>query len=119
MERALLKLARQLNAYDEASLMALWESLADRVEQFEPSSRWEEAAIAFGMVQAVRWKNQLHNSHMAELARPDDGLPPQSAYDTGLSLFEGSSGSRTGGPVKGQAAKQRAKVLSFRPRESD
>ncbi len=27
MEKILLKLARQLNAYDEASLMSLWENL--------------------------------------------------------------------------------------------
>ncbi|AEL79409.1 hypothetical protein Dde_4008 [Oleidesulfovibrio alaskensis G20] len=119
MERALLKLARQLNSYDEASLMALWDTLAERVERFEPSSRWEEAAIAFGMVQAVRWKNQLHNSHMSEMARPDDGLPPLSGYDGDISLFEGASRSGADGPVGGQPAQKRAKILSFRPRESE
>ncbi len=122
MEQALLELARRLNAYDEASLMALWETLAAKVEQFEPSARWEEAAVAFAMVQGVRWKNQLHNSHMTELARPDGGVPPAAAYDAGSGMPKDDSGAGTGfasRPVGGQGAQKCAKILSFRPRERD
>jgi hypothetical protein len=137
MERALRKLAAQLNAYDEASLMNLWERYAKEVEQFEPTKRWEESALIFSFIQAVRWKNQLFNHHWAQSARPDSmGLPPQSSF----TLLEevpspggaaqdvataGASGNTSGnsssddGPSGGNGAKKRAKVLSFRPRESD
>ncbi len=65
MERMLLKMARQLGAYDEASLTSLWAKYAAIVERFEPSKRWEEAAIVFSLIQAVRFKNQLFNQHLA------------------------------------------------------
>ncbi len=45
MERMLQKLAQQLNAYDEASLMSLWDRYAAVVDRFEPTKRWEEAAL--------------------------------------------------------------------------
>ena len=64
MERALQKLARQLNQYDAASLAALWDRYAHIVARFEPTQRWEEAALVFSMVQAVHWKNQLFNAEM-------------------------------------------------------
>ena len=54
MERALLKIARQINAYDEASLMDLWEKYAEIVRRFEPTKRWEEAALLFGVIQGMR-----------------------------------------------------------------
>ena len=38
LENALLKLARQLVAFDEASLMDLWEKYAEDVRRFEPKS---------------------------------------------------------------------------------
>jgi hypothetical protein len=76
LEKAVLKVARQINAYDEASLMALWERLAERVSRFEPTTEWEEAALALSIVQAVRMKNQLFNHHLAESRRtpPDHGV---------------------------------------------
>ena len=37
MEKVLRKLAQQLNIYDEASLMALWDSLSEQVASFEPT----------------------------------------------------------------------------------
>ena len=63
MQRMLEKMAAKLNEYDEASLMSLWETYARRVYEFEPGRRWEEAALALCLIQAVRWKNQLFNYH--------------------------------------------------------
>ena len=37
MENMLLKMARQLNAMDEASLMALWNKYLQRVQDFDGS----------------------------------------------------------------------------------
>lgn len=65
MEKALLKLARQLNAFDEASLMSLWEKYSEAVQRFEPSKRWEEAVLVLSMIQGMRFKNQLFNHHWA------------------------------------------------------
>ena len=66
MERLLLKIARQLNGLDEASLMALWPQYLERVQQFDGSQEWEEAAIVLSLLQAVRNKNQLFNVRLAE-----------------------------------------------------
>ena len=65
LEIALAKLARQINAFDEASLMDLWERYAEVVRRFEPTRRWEEAALVFGLIQSVRMKNQLFNYNLA------------------------------------------------------
>lgn len=72
MEKALLKLARQINAYDEASLMSLWEQYADKVRHFEPTKRWEEAVLVFNLIQSIRMKNQLFNFNWARSRMPDD-----------------------------------------------
>ncbi len=72
MEQHLLKLARQLDALDEASLMALWDSYAEKVHRFEPTKRWEEAALVFSFIQAKRWKNQLFNHHWSQQMRPEN-----------------------------------------------
>ncbi len=61
LENALVKIARQIVAFDEASLMDLWEKYAEVVRRFEPTRRWEEAALIFGVIQSVRMKNQLFN----------------------------------------------------------
>lgn len=66
MEKALRKLANQLNVYDEASLTTLWDKLAEDIENFEPTKEWEEAVLMLGMVQALRWKNQLFNYNWSE-----------------------------------------------------
>ncbi len=71
IEKALLKIAKQINAFDEASLMDLWEKYAEKVRTFEPTKRWEEAAIIFGLVQGMRLKNQLFNYHWAQSRRPE------------------------------------------------
>lgn len=70
LENALVKLARQLVAFDEASLMDLWEKYAEEVRQFEPTRRWEEAVVIFGLIQSVRMKNQLFNYNLASSRQP-------------------------------------------------
>ena len=65
LENALAKLARQIVAFDEASLMDLWEKYAELVRRFEPTHRWEEAAVIFGIIQSVRMKNQLFNHSLS------------------------------------------------------
>lgn len=77
MEKMLLNLAKRLNAYDEASLMALWEKYAAQVRRFEPTKRWEEATVVFAFIQALRWKNQLFNHQWAEQVRPKLGEAPR------------------------------------------
>jgi len=72
LEKALVKLARQINAYDEASLMNLWEKYAEKVRHFEPTKRWEENALVFNLIQSIRLKNQLFNYNWAQSRRPGD-----------------------------------------------
>ena len=57
---------RDRDVYDEASLTAMWDKLADQVENFEPTKEWEETVLMLGMVQALRWKNQLFNYNWSE-----------------------------------------------------
>ncbi|MBG0791376.1 MAG: hypothetical protein H0S80_12865 [Desulfovibrionaceae bacterium] len=72
LEKALLKLARQINAYDEASLMSLWEKYAEKVRCFEPTRRWEESVLVFNLIQSTRFKNQLFNYNWAQSRLPGD-----------------------------------------------
>ncbi|OBQ46346.1 hypothetical protein [Halodesulfovibrio spirochaetisodalis] len=119
MERALRKLAAQLNGYDEASLMDLWEKYAQKTEDFAPTREWEEAALIFSLIQAVRWKNQLFNHHWAESEQGNmHSLPPQAAFD----LVEKDSKEQlasNAGRDGSDAAPKLAKVLPFRPRKGD
>ncbi len=84
LEKALVKLARQLNAYDEASLMSLWEKYAEQVRHFEPTKRWEESVIMFNMIQSIRFKNQLFNFNWAQSREPDAEMPTDLAALTAL-----------------------------------
>ena len=77
MEQLLLKMARQLDALDEASLLALWEKYAVIVSNYEPTKRWEEAALVLSFIQAKRWKNQLFNYSWSAQAHPDAQPDPQ------------------------------------------
>ena len=114
MEQLLLKLARQLDAMDEASLMSLWDKYAQTVQRFEPSERWQEAVLVLSFIQAKRWKNQLFNAQWAARTRnaadgaQAPGLPPQSAF-TLEKADESHDAPREG---------RRAKVLNFHPRTS-
>lgn len=93
MEKMLLKLARQLDSLDEASLMALWSKYATLTSRFEPTKRWEEACLVFSLIQAKHWKNQLFNyswrqrrmpplkNAASEAIQPEFDLEPAAARD--------------------------------------
>ena len=76
MEKLLTRLARQLDALDEASLMSLWSKYATIASRFEPTQRWEEAVLVFSMIQAKRYKNQLFNYYWAQQAQRTRTAPP-------------------------------------------
>lgn len=101
MEKALQKLASQIVAYDEASLMDLWDKYAEEVRQFEPTRRWEEAALVFGLIQAVRMKNQLFNYNLHASRQPGPGRAA-GADLMGLTAPEGGHG---GTQAEGAAAR--------------
>jgi len=108
VEQVLLKLARQLRAFDEASLMALWDKYAEAVARFEPSQRWEEAVLVLAMIQGMRFKNQLFNHYWAEGRLPGEDNAP--LPDVAPSI--------TPTPAEHNADRpHRGKVLAFRPKE--
>jgi hypothetical protein len=109
VEKALLKLASQLDSYDEASLMGLWDKYQAAVQDFQPTRRWQEAVLVLGMIQSVRFKNQLFNHHLAEQARSDPQEVEQPAHPIGLES----------GPFSGHGLKERGKVIPFRPPQDD
>ncbi len=103
MEKMLLKMARQLNAMDEASLMALWDKYMANVRHFDGSAAWEESVIVLSLIQAVRGKNQLFNAYL-DLARENapasrNGLRAESGTDAGPTRRSG----------------QKGKIIPFRP----
>lgn len=120
MEKLLLKLARQLDALDEASLMSLWSKYATLTSRFEPTKRWEEGALVFSLIQAKRWKNQLFNYCWREQRRPPEergagrGAAPAGAAPAAAT---------TEGPAPADFVLERddspkappCRVLSFRP----
>ncbi len=61
MEKILQKMAKQLNSYDEASLMTLWNKYQQIIQNNPISKDWEEAVLIFSFIQSIRWKNQLFN----------------------------------------------------------
>jgi len=71
MEKMLLRMAHQLNAMDEASLMSLWDTYLAKVQDFDGSKAWEEAAIVLSLIQAVRGKNQLFNAYLDQMNNPE------------------------------------------------
>lgn len=119
----LLRLARQLDTLDESSLMALWEKYAGIVARFEPTRRWEEAALALSFIQAKRWKNQLFNYHWArqvQIAQEETqaegraGAPRAEPSSPAFNLEETAASGAGGG-----AQKKRCQVLRFRPKKCD
>lgn len=109
MEKVLVKLARQLNNYDEASLTSLWERYAEQVKRFEPSKRWEEAVLVLSMIQAVRFKNQLFNLHWSEGRAPGE-TPPKSLIEA-VPQPELQPQAK---PAAKPSARPKGKVLSFK-----
>lgn len=107
MEKLLLRLARQLDAIDEASLMSLWSKYATQTSRFEPTKRWEEAALVFSLIQAKRWKNQLFNCCWAAEMRPSgENVPPAS----GFTLEP---------PLHAAPKKEPCTILQFRPSKDE
>lgn len=51
--------------------MDLWEKYAEKVRRFEPTKRWEESALLFGIIQGMRLKNQLFNYNWAQSRKPE------------------------------------------------
>ena len=87
MEQILLKMARQLDELDEASLVALWDKYSKMVARFEPSKRWEEGVLVLSLIQAKRWKNQLFNSKWSARTRPENlNLPGASVAPKAFTL---------------------------------
>lgn len=118
MDKALNRLARQLLAFDEASLTSMWERYSAAVEKFEPTQRWEEAAVMLGMIQAVRWKNQLFNHHWKLMREPGD-TPGAPLHQVSPPLPAPDFGPPSGPVGDGEVRDKRGKVLRFRPREDD
>lgn len=124
MEKALVKLARQLNAYDEASLMSLWEKYAEKVRQFEPTKRWEESVLIFNLIQSTRLKNQLFNYNWAQSRMPGD---PHADIDLAAltaperTMHEVAKPPRSAGPSEVPPLRPRAdrkgKLLTLQPKK--
>ncbi|MYL84558.1 hypothetical protein GTA51_15665 [Desulfovibrio aerotolerans] len=112
MEQVLLKMARQLRAFDEASLMALWDKYSETVSRFEPSQRWEEAVLVLAMIQGMRFKNQLFNHHWAEGQQPGQPATPAPILATPL-----GDAMETSGKKAGPKRQNKGKVLAFRPKD--
>ncbi len=120
MEKLLTRLAQQLDAIDEASLMSLWSKYATAASRFEPTKRWEEAALIFSLIQAKRWKNQLFNYYWSRQSRPD----AQEAAETPESLvpefeLEFAEPPATGQNGQREENARRCRVLAFRPASAD
>nr|WP_272881593.1 hypothetical protein [Fundidesulfovibrio soli] len=109
VEKVLVKLAKQLNNYDEASLINLWEKYAEQVKRFEPSRRWEESVLILSMIQAVRFKNQLFNLHWSEGRAPGEAQPEKSLIEA---VHQPGHA-----PQSHVSPKPKGRVLSFKHKE--
>ncbi len=123
MEKVLEKMAKQLNGLDEASLMSLWDKYAQTAREFEPTRRWEEGALIFCFIQALRWKNMLFNHHWSNWTRLERQKSP-GGPEIEDPMFKGlheAEGPKAEGAVAENAPGEikRSKVLRFRPREDD
>ena len=137
MEKLLKKIAAQLNAYDEASYLYLWEKYAAIVEDYDGSEEWEEAFLILSIIQSIRWKNQLFNHNWLAQARGgnaiegDSPLPPSFMRQAGLEAKNGkivkkkpktveAEKYRSSQPEKDQAEKtESCKVLQFKQKDKD
>lgn len=116
MEKALEKIAKQIMSFDEASLSALFDKYAEAVQRFEPTKKWEEAVIILGIIQAVRWKNQLFNHRWKSGTMPPEHLGSVPMPESKSDKNSGNGQSEFG---EGDGGDKRGKVLRFRPREDD
>lgn len=107
------RLAKQLASLDEASLMSLWDRYYERVKAFEPTEQWERAVLILGMLQTVRWKNQLFNAKWrSQRSAPEkgEGSLPAARKDRPEASGSGS---------KDASKESRGKVIRFQPRKDD
>ncbi|WP_165064698.1 hypothetical protein [Desulfovibrio sp. ZJ200] len=111
MEKLLARLARQLDAIDEASLMSLWSKYATASARFEPTKRWEEAALIFSLIQAKRWKNQLFNYYWSRQTQLR-GEPPADAVDNLVPGFALENADRA--QERPESLSRRCRVLPFK-----
>lgn len=111
VEKMLQKLAGQLASVDEASLMNLWETYYKRVSQFQPTQQWEQDLLIFGMIQTVRWKNQLFNSKWKD-ARTVPSLREPSQVQ---SSEPGKKGTGSGS----QVSREIGRVIRFQSKDHD
>lgn len=113
MEKMLDRLAKQLAALDEASLMSLWDKYYERVKRFEPTQQWERGVLILGMLQTVRWKNQLFNLNWrAQRSSPqgsEGNVPATTEHKQDLSESA----------KKGESQETRGKVIHFQPRKTE
>ena len=113
LEKALSKLAHQLAAYDEASLMSLWETYAEKVRRFEPTKAWEESVLIFCLIQSVRMKNQLFNHHWALSRQAGEGR------ELDLAALTAPEPPRMEEEEKAQEAKRKlGKLIELKPQGS-
>lgn len=113
MEKMLLKLARQLDSLDEASLMSLWSKYATITSHFEPSKRWEEACLIFSLIQAKHWKNQLFNYCWSKQKTP----PLKSSGEDlqGNTPVDLDFGVQKPEPVIDEKEETQCRILQFKP----
>ncbi len=64
MEKALERLAEQILAFDEASLVNLREKYRLRMENFDGTKEWEKSVIIYCLINAVCLKNTLFNENV-------------------------------------------------------
>ncbi len=64
MEKALERLAEQILAFDEASLVGLREKYRSRIDRFDGTREWEKAVIIYSIINAVSLKNNLFNENV-------------------------------------------------------
>ena len=117
MEHLLQKLASQLDAMDEASLMSLWDKYASIVSRFEPSRRWEEAVLIFGLIQAKHWKNQLLNHQLVASSKPSSPRP--SSQLSGNRLAQALLEPQPVSSPKPPKTPHRAAIIPFVPRKKN
>ena len=91
METLLLKLARQLDSIDEASLASLWSKYAEIACRFEPTKRWEHACLVLSFITAKHMKNRLFNHYWSQQQNPyaPDAAPkPEDLFPQDFTLEE-------------------------------
>ena len=89
--------------------MSLWSKYATLTSRFEPTKRWEEAALIFSLIQAKRWKNQLFNYYWARQSQaPEAPLPGAAPLLPDFDLQEPPA-----------PTPSHCRVLTFRPSRQD